>query len=339
MMSMTTSPPVSVLLPCHDAAAYLPDTIESLQAQSFQRFEVIAVDDGSTDDTAKLLAAWAGSDPRVRVFTQAHGGIVAALQRAVDEARGEILVRMDADDIAYSSRIEKQVGLLTEQPEIGACGTLIRYFPRDVLQGGAQRYEQWINRALTHDEIVREMFVECPIAHPTMAVRRDVLLQAGGYRDNGWPEDYDLVFRLWLHGVRFAKVPEVLLRWRERPDRASRTDPRYSEDAFRRVKVHFLKQSLLRDRQVVVWGAGPVGKAFAAELRAQNVDVVAFIDVDTRKVGNTMHDAPVLTPEELHGYSDAFVVAAVGQSAGREEIRAFLAGLNRSEGRDFVAVA
>jgi glycosyltransferase involved in cell wall biosynthesis len=313
--------------------------MESMQAQSFQNFEVIAVDDGSTDESGALLADWARRDTRVRLISQPHAGIVAALQRAVDAAQGEILVRMDADDFAYSSRIERQVELLDTRPDVGACGTLIRYFPRDRLQGGAQRYEAWSNSAITHHEIVREIFVECPIAHPTMAVRREVLQQVGGYQDNGWPEDYDLVFRLWLHGVRFAKVPEVLLRWRERPDRASRVDPRYSEDAFRRVKVHYLKQSLLRDRSVVVWGAGPVGKAFALELQAQDIPVVAFIEVDTRKVGNTVHDVAVVTPEQLGDYPGAFIVGAVGLPPARAEIRAFLTGLGLVEGEDFVAVA
>jgi glycosyltransferase involved in cell wall biosynthesis len=333
------TPRVSVLLPCYDAAPYLPDTMESLQAQSFQNFEVIAVDDGSQDATGELLAAWAEQDPRVRLLRQPHQGIVPALQAAVDAARSDILVRMDADDIAYSSRIEKQVELLDAHPDVGACGTLVRYFPAERVLGGAHQYEVWLNSAVTHEEIVREIFVESPIAHPTMAVRRDVLKSAGGYQDHGWPEDYDLVFRLWLDGVRFAKVPEVLLRWRERPDRVSRTDPRYDPAAFRRIKVHYLRESLLRSRSVVVWGAGPVGKAFAVELQDQGVDVLAFIDVDARKVGSTVQDMPVLLPEALADYPGAFIAAAVAQPAAREEIRSHLGGLGLTEGEDFTAVA
>lgn len=267
-------------------------------------------------------------------------GIVAALQRGVDAARGEILVRMDADDIAYSHRIERQVALLDERPEIGACGTLVRYFPRTDVQGGAQRYEDWINSLVDHDDIVRDIFIECPIAHPTLAILRTVLEQVGGYVDNAWPEDYDLILRLWLAGVRMAKVPEVLLRWRERPGRASRTEIRYSEDAFRRCKVHYLKQTLLAGRDgVVVWGAGPVGKAFALELQRQDVRVSAFVELDPRKVGQRIHDATVITPDEVVSYPEAFVLAAVGQPGGRRQIRESLEALGREEGRDFAAVA
>src|SRR5690606_28017607 len=96
------APRVSILLPCRDAAPYLPDTLASIQAQSFQNFEIIAVDDGSTDATAEILESWAADDPRVQVITQRAEGIVAALQAAVNAARGDILVRMDADDVAYS---------------------------------------------------------------------------------------------------------------------------------------------------------------------------------------------------------------------------------------------
>jgi glycosyltransferase involved in cell wall biosynthesis len=333
-------PRVSILLPCRDAAAFLPDTIASIQAQSFRDFEVVAVDDGSTDDTRKLLDAWAAEDERVRVLSQEAQGIVPTLQHAVEASRGDILVRMDADDVAYSMRIARQVELLDENPKIGACGTLVRYFPRGTVQGGAQRYEMWLNSAIEHDEIVREIFVECPIAHPTMAIRRKVLEKVGGYQDNGWPEDYDLVFRLWTHGIAMAKVPEILLRWRERQDRVSRTDPRYDEDAFRRIKVHYLKQTLINGHNgVIVWGAGPVGKAFAQELIAQDLQVRAFIEPDPRKIGQVINDAPVVAPEGVTEYRDAFVVAAVGIPATRSEIRVALNEHGWVEGKDFVAVA
>jgi glycosyltransferase involved in cell wall biosynthesis len=334
------APRVSILLPCQDAEAFLPDTVASIEAQSYRDFEVIAVDDGSVDNTRSLLDAWAVQDPRVRVLVRPRRGIVQSLQHAVEEARGDILVRMDADDVAYSNRIAKQVQLLDENPDIGACGTLVRYFPRGVVQGGAQRYETWINTLVEHDDITRDIFVECPIAHPTMAIRRAVLEQVGGYQDNGWPEDYDLVFRLWTNGIAMAKVPEVLLRWRERVDRASRTDPRYDPDAFRRIKVHYLKRTLLNGHDgVIVWGAGPVGKAFALELKAQDVPVRAFVELDQRKIGQSIHDAPVVAPTELPAFRGSFAIAAVGLPNAREEIRAALNEHGWVEGTDYVAVA
>jgi GT2 family glycosyltransferase len=333
-------PRVSVLMPCRDAARFLPETITSLQAQTFQHLEVIAIDDGSVDDTRDLLGEWAARDPRVVVGTQAPLGIVAALQHASSRAQGEILVRMDADDIAAPDRIAKQVALLDSDQGIGACGTLVRYFPRADVMAGALRYEAWINSIVEHDEIVRDIFVECPIAHPTLAVTRAAFDAAGGYRDRGWPEDYDLILRLWQQGIRFGKVPEHLLEWRERPDRASRSEAAYSEASFRRCKVHYLRHSLLAgDRPAVIWGAGPVGKLLARELQRQHAAVHAFVDLDPRKIGQTVHGAPVVRAADAGSFRDVVHLAAVGQPDARERIRGTARELGLREGSDFVAVA
>ena len=112
---------------------------------------------------------------------------------------------------------------------------------------------------LHHAAEERDLFVECPIPHPSLVVRTAAFERVGGYRDTEWPEDYDLVLRLWQEGYRLGKVPEVLLEWREGDQRLSRTDPRYGEEAFRRCKVHYLGHRLA-GRSVVVWGAGPVGR-------------------------------------------------------------------------------
>ncbi|HEX7120096.1 MAG TPA: glycosyltransferase [Longimicrobiales bacterium] len=333
-------PRVSVLMPCRDAAAQLPETIASLDAQTFRDYEVIAVDDGSGDGTFEVLYDWARRDGRVRVLRSPARGLVAALATGLATARGVLVARMDADDIAAPTRLEKQVALLDARPGVAACGTRVRYFPDAVVRDGARRYARWLNALVEPDAIARDIFVECPIAHPALMARRSALLAVGGYRDMGWPEDYDLVLRLWAAGHRLANVPEVLLHWREGADRASRTDPRYAPDAFRRCKVHHLRRTLLAGREgAVVWGAGPVGKAFARELIAQRVPVRAFVDLDPRKIGQTIHDAPVVAPAEVGRFDGAFVLAAVGQAGARAEIRAELARSGRVELEDFCAVA
>lgn len=338
---MTGSPPkVTVLMPCRDAGEQLGAAIASVRAQTFEDFEVLAVDDGSADGTFAQLYAWAQSDGRVRVL-QSHGrGLVSALAAGLAGARGEYVARMDADDVADPERFRKQVELLDVQPSVAACGSLVEYFPAASVQDGARRYEAWLNALVDPDDIARDIFVECPLPHPTLVVRRHVLLAVGGYRDMGWPEDYDLVLRLWAAGYRLAKVPEVLLHWRERPDRLSRTDARYSPDAFRRVKVHFLSRTLLLARQgAVVWGAGPVGKEFARELQRQGVTVNAFVDLDPRKIGQEIHGAPVVAPDDVDRFRGSLALAAVGQDGAREEIRAELRRRGWTEMHDFCAVA
>jgi len=329
---------VSVLIPCRDAEATLDEALASIVGQTLQPCEVLVVDDGSIDETPHLLAEWALRDSRIRVITTPREGIVAALNRAAAVAQGIFFARMDADDIADPQRLERQIEHFAANPTIAACGTLVRYVPRSILRDGIRRYERWINGVVTPEDIERDLFVECPIPHPSLVVRRKAFEAAGGYRDLGWPEDYDLILRLWEAGYELGKVPEVLLNWRERPDRLSRSDPRYGEDAFRRCKAHFIGRRIA-GRPVVVWGAGPVGKAFALSLRGEGHEVVAFVDLDPRKIGQTIHSAPVIHPSAIGDYVGSYVVAAVGSKKARTEIRIALRAAGFSEPEDCCAVA
>jgi GT2 family glycosyltransferase len=336
---MSRVPRVSVFMPCRDAAGWLDAAVASILAQTWADFELVAVDDGSRDDTNARLQRWASRDRRVRVVAGSGAGIVSALQEGLAATRGPLIARMDADDVAHPERLAAQIALLEARPELAACGTRVRYFPPGVVRDGALRYEQWLNSLATPADIVRDAFVECPIAHPTLMIRRAVLAAVGGWRDPGWPEDYDLMLRLIAAGHALANVPAVLLDWRERANRLSRTDPRYSLDAFRRCKAHYLARTLVGGRSVLVVGAGPVGKAFACALAAEHVPIAAFVDVDPRKIGQSVHGVPVVPRAALADYRAAFAVAAVGNPAARADIRAWLAAEDWLELADFCAVA
>ena len=337
---MASTPPLSVLLPVRNGEDSLREAIGSLMAKSFSAFEVLVVDDGSTDGTGELLRTLAEEDSRLRVFTQGAKGIVAALEAARARARGRFLARMDADDIAHPDRFQSQLELMASDSRIVATGTGVTYFPREQVRDGSFRYEGWINSLTSHDSMVRDLFVECPLPHPTLLLRADVLALIGGYRENGWPEDYDLILRLWEGGGRFGKVPERLLQWRDGANRLSRTHPAYLEEAFRRCKVHYLLRSHLEGgRGVVIWGAGPVGKAFARELQAQGGKLRAFVDRAPNKLGQEIHGVQVVAPEDAGRFQEDFHLAAVAQPDGREEIREDLRGLGLKEIEDFLAVA
>lgn len=323
-----------------NGARHLPEAIASLQAQTDADFEVIAVDDGSDDDTYGILAAWAWSDRRVRTLHQEPSGIVTALEHARALAEGRWLARMDADDISEPDRFARQRALMETDPTLAACGTHVRYFPRSEVREGAVRYEAWLNATWEPDEVERDLFVECPLAHPTFFLSAKAVESAGGYRDHGWAEDYDLLLRLWRAGGRLAKVPEPLLRWREGSERLQRTSPVYAPDAFVRCKVHHLRRSLLANgRDVAVWGAGPVGKTFARALGNEEVTVRAFVEVDPRKIGQEIHGAPVLDTAEGLALDGVLHLAAVGQPGARDTLRGILSHAGLRELVDYLAVA
>jgi glycosyltransferase involved in cell wall biosynthesis len=349
-------PDVSVLLPVYNGGDHLYEAMSSMVSQAHEDIEIIAVDDGSTDDTPAQLEEWTRRDTRIHVISQTHAGIVAALERGRAVASGRYLARMDADDIAEPDRFAEQLALMEASPGLAGCGCGVEYFPSSAVRDGARRYEAWMNAVVTPDDIAAAIFVECPIAHPTFFLRTEVVAGVGGYVDRGWPEDYDLILRLWEAGGRLGKVPETLHRWRERPDRLSRTDGRYSPASFLSCKVHYLRRTLLADdRRVVVWGAGPVGKTFARALIAEGSRVEAFVELDPRKIGQQIHGAPVLDPatalEQYGGVPEgvrgrvrgraqsALHLAAVGQPGARRRILDQLEDAGMSVVEDFVAVA
>jgi len=338
-------PKVSVVLPVRDGAPALDAALRSLAGQTLASFEVIVVDDGSRDATPRIVRRWAERDPRFRGVRIPRAGLVPALQRGLAEARAPFLARMDADDLCHPERLEAQLDYL-RRSGLDGCGSQLRGVPENAVTERAAEYLAWLNAMTTWDAVSAGLFVECPLAHPTFLFRTDVLRSAGGYRDCGWPEDYDLLLRLWRAGHRFASVPRVLLEWHHGPRRLSRTHPAYSLDAFRACRVHHLRASLLAGtgcRGVVVWGAGPTGKRLALEFRRQGVSVLGFVEVDPRKIGQQIHGASVVevsAATALGGVPGSVLhVGAVARAKGRRTVREAAVREGLTEGKDFVCMA
>jgi len=337
-------PVVSVVMPCYNSADTIEETLKSLTRQTLTDFELIAVDDGSSDLTRKILEAWARRDRRFEVIHQSHQGIIPALNAGLAVCQAPYIARMDADDRSLPQRLERQVDYLERQPRVSVAGCLVAGFPEDGVREGFCIYLEWLNSLVTDDEIRREIFVESPFAHPSVVFRREAMNEVGGYQEHGWPEDYDLWLRLYTAGARFAKVPEVLLEWREHPDRLTRTDKRYSLENFLRAKAHYLALGPLQRRDaVLIWGAGMMGRRLSKQLIRRGAPVAAFIDVDPKKIGKTRRSFPIIAPDDLPDwwkrYANPVVLAAVGARGARRLIRQQLNRLGLKEGYDWWAAA
>jgi glycosyltransferase involved in cell wall biosynthesis len=335
-------PRVSFILPVRNAAQTLPRALDSLFAQTFADFEILAFDDGSDDDSPAVLERAAAADSRLRFVASEHVGLVEALRRLVEASDAPLLARMDADDISPPERLAHQIGLLDERPELALASCLIRCFPEESLAGGMRRYEEWLNSLVEPHEIARDIFVESPLCHPSVVMRRAAYERAGGYLDDALPEDYHLWLRFQRCELPMAKVPRVLFLWRDRPDRVTRTDPRCAPQRLAELKLEFLLSGPLAGRdRIAIWGAGPTGRRWARSLVERGIEIAFHVDVHPRKIHRrTASGAPIVAPKELERELPCgFMLVAVGAPGARSRIRRFLAGVGLCDPVDFVCVA
>ena len=336
-----SAPRVSLLLPAFNALATLPRAVASIREQTFTDWELLVVDDGSTDGTAEWLRVQTAQEPRLKVVNQPHGGIVAALNRGLAEARGKFIARMDADDESLPDRLAEQVKLLDAQPAVGVVGSLVEFAGDHMVSQGYALHVDWLNSVVSPEQISLNRFVESPFAHPSVMLRRELVARHGSYRDGNFPEDYELWLR-WLEaGVRMAKVPRVLLRWHDLPARLSRADPRYDEESFYRLKAEYLarwlRANIALGREFLVWGAGRATRKRVKLLEAHGITVNAYVDLDPNKHGRSRAGHLVLAPEQIH--DGAFHLGYVAKRGAREFCRNFLEQRGCVEGRDFLFAA
>ncbi|MBT3223562.1 MAG: glycosyltransferase [Proteobacteria bacterium] len=329
----------SFLLPVRNGAATLDQALQSVGEQTDPDFEVVIVDDGSTDESFAIATSW--PDPRFRVLQQPPKGLVSALNYGLSQCRGEFIARMDADDLALPERLELQLPIL-DDPTIGAVDGQVQFF-RDQghVPAGMRHYESWVNQVLSPRDFDRELLVESPIVHPAVTFRKSVVQDLGGYRDGDFPEDYDLWLRLHAAGYQLRKVERLLVRMRDRPQRLTRTDDRYRRDAFRGLRQWWLKQTVMaQPRRVALWGAGKQCRPWMRWLVDNKHNVVAIIDIDPAKIGKTRRGTPITLPEDLPRLEIDICLVAVGARGARPIIRQALRELRPDweEGRDWWAV-
>lgn len=329
-------PRISVILPVFNAAATLPRALASIRAQTVRDWEIIAVDDGSDDESRGILEHFAGGEARMKVVAlDTHRGVVAAHEAGLRAACGEVVARMDADDWSAPRRFERQLAMLDAAPSLGAVSCRVRLL--DALGDGMRRYVDWANSLLSPEDIAAQRFVEAPVIHPSAMIRRDWIERIGGYRDAGWPEDYDLWLRLLEAGCRMAKVDETLFHWQDGPARLTRRHPDYAEDAVWRMKAHHLARlPQAREHGAALCGAGPIGRRLAGFLQAEGVGVRAIFDVDPRKIGRRVKGVEVLGHGEFGRRArEAMLISCVGVPGGRERVRDLARGAGYREGGDF----
>lgn len=331
-------PKISVLLPFRDAARTLDECLESIQAQTFHCFELLAVDDHSEDESVEILRA--RHDPRCRLLPNPGRGLVDALNTGLRAARAPLIARMDADDIMHPERLALQHRHFADQPKLDLSASQVELFPRALIGNGYREYVRWQNALLTNAELSDNRYVESPFAHPTVMFRRDAVAGLGGYRQGDFPEDYDLWLRMFRAGCRMEKLPRVLLRWRESPQRLSRRDRAYRRAAFNQLRAEYLSRDprLTLGRELAYWGAGRKTRRRAGLLVERGHEPIAWVDIDPKKIGNRIAGVPVVSPAWLARKPRPLVLVYVTNHGARDRIALELESLGYRRGVDYLAV-
>lgn len=335
-------PSVSILLPFRDAADTLPECLESIARQTFNDYELIAVNDHSSDLGDQAVEKLSLADSRIRLVNNRGEGLVDALNTGLAASQGEIILRMDADDLMRPERIEKQYQHLQQKPEICLSATQVRLFPESEIKAGFSEYIRWQNECISPKDIRDQIYIESPFAHPSVAIRKEVLKAIGGYHAGLFPEDYDLWLRLYQAGYQMEKIPEVLLDWREHEFRLSRVDARCHRSAFDALRANYLARDprFLEHRDhFVIWGAGRRTRQRCRYLLNQGFNPIAWIDIDPEKIGRKYEGTSVHQPEWLASQAKPpFVLIYVANHGARDLITEQLRSFGYQPGTSYLAV-
>jgi len=329
-------PDISVVIPLYNGAPWIIEALESVFTQTYVRIECIVVDDGSSDNGAEVVVAWAtarwpqrarseaGEVPRLRLIKRAHAGLIAAWNAGLAAARAPLVARLDQDDRMPPGRLASQAGLLRELGRAHLVTGTVRYFPREGLSTGYAHYERWLNSLRTHDQFVSELFVECPVAGPSWAAWTDDLRALGGYEPEVYPEDYHLVQRVVAAGWHLVSTGLPALEWRHHNARHSLLSESYSPERFWGMRLRHLPAFLeahCKGRKVAIWSAGVGGKRLARALLViadtfgptwHWLRPSCFVERHPGRIGTTISDIPVVDVAQTNSWCDYYILVAVG---------------------------
>lgn len=268
---------VSILMPVYNAAPYLDACLASIVAQSYPFWELIAVDDFSTDNSPEIIDEWEQKDSRIQLIKNTEKGIVPALQNAFECAKGKLITRMDSDDLMPQNKLELFVQAIGNSRSLLVTGKVNYFSNLGEVSEGYSRYEEWINKLVDNRSHWEFVYRECVIASPNWLVHREFFEKCISFGQLKYPEDYDLVFQWHKFGLTIKGIDEITHLWREHPARTSRNSDVYQQKSFFKLKTHyFIENELSGGDSVQLVGAGQKGKIVAEILIEHQIDFTWF---------------------------------------------------------------
>ena len=325
---------ISIVMPVKNAAKYLDSSIESIIDQNHKNWELIAVDDHSTDSSFEILQKFSKKDSRIHVLPNQGSGIIQALRTAYAASKGEYIHRMDADDLMPEYKLRQLLHLLNKNGNGTVATGKVQYFAEGGVNDGYRKYESWLNSLCENNTHWSEIYKECVIASPCWMLHRTDFDKCGGFFSNLYPEDYDLVFRFYSEKFKVVSSDMVLHLWRDHAERTSRNHKHYAAQSFYHLKLkYFLELEYDPQKKLVIWGAGQKGKRMAKMLKEKNIPF-RWTSNNPNKHGKNIYNKILFDLEEsLEG--EVQVIITVAQRNAKSQIRKFLNQKSLQENRDF----
>ncbi len=318
---------VSILMPVKNTAQYLRQCIDSILKQTHSDWELIAINDNSTDNSLEILRAYTSQDSRITAIDSNGQGIIAALSQAYTTSKGSYITRMDSDDLMSPQKLELFVQVLMDAGKGHLTTGLVKYISEDNLGDGYQRYEAWLNELSLREANFSDIYKECSIASPNWMLHRSDFERCGAFRSDIYPEDYDLCFRFKRAGLKLKNVQSLTHYWRDYPTRTSRTDANYSDNKFSVLKIHhFLGQDYNPDTSLVLWGAGKKGKALAKELSNHNIPF-RWLCNNPKKIGKEIYEVQLESIDVMSSLTMFQLILAISQEGYGSEIAEITKGI------------
>lgn len=287
---------VSIIMPAKNAEPFIETCLQSIIQQSYSNWELVVVNDHSTDETLAILQKYAEKERRITFLNNDGDGIIDALNHGYKKAKGEYITRMDADDIMPKNKLGTMVSLCDKNLVITGK---VRYISDGTLREGYIYYQDWLNSLADSEAHYSEIYRECVIPSPCWMMHKETFDKIGGFHSETYPEDYELCFRMYQNEIKVVSSKEVMHIWRDHPMRTSRNDDNYADNSFLKLKANFfLKVDHDVTHQLCIWGAGKKAKTLAKLLLEKGVEFV-WATENPNKIGKEIYGKSIINPKEV----------------------------------------
>lgn len=326
---------VSIIMPLKDGAEFLHPCLDSILSQDLKDFELIIVNDHSIDDSVAIIERFKSKDDRIKLVENRWHGIPSALETGLQVAHGELITRMDCDDLMAPNKLSALSSILKVSDRKLVALSKVKYITEGMPGKGYQKYAGWLNRQIESDNIFQSIYRECVIPSQAWMMYRSDVEEFELFRFLAIPEDYDFCFRLYKLGFNVTHVNEELHWWRDHPNRLTRTDPRYDIRSFGLFKLNkFLELEVNSHDNLVLWGAGERGKKLADNMIKRQMDF-QWLTNNKAKCDQLIYGRMVRHPTILEEIKQPKVIVAVSNPKDQSDIREQLENMGLVLGNTF----